>query len=491
MAKGDGVHAALFAARQLAASERSPELIRELSRLAARSANLAADELNADDRAAVTVASAYYDLGRLLELDDEFFEAWEESTDPASLDGDKSRPRLRSRVVRNRLRAMQKALPVFHAANRSLEVGRYGDALALYRKFFQAYQGAEVEQNMGVAHLLSALDEMACASRQDLSRTFPAMAEGFISLPARVEGPRRFLGWKVASGPIQGQPISAGMGFDPRRVRSSLKQARMYLERAVRHDTGDVSAHTNLGLAYELLGNHTKAVGAYDDALDLDSVYVPALVGRAVATLVEPRFAESAARRDLEKAVRVAPSDPVPLFDLALLEQRKSRSAAVRSLLERAVSLGLHGRPLKQALEILGDRAPVPPGRTDAVQETFRGLVPGSDLVDWTQAMGKPASVSSVALESYPLDMMEYPGPGARLYVVGGAVEMVELSGGSSQRTAGGRGIGDGRDDLVNAYGRPGRRVDQPHGSVLLWPDRGLGFELQGGRVVAWYLYLP
>jgi tetratricopeptide (TPR) repeat protein len=98
--------------------------------------------------------------------------------------------------------------------------------------------------------------------------------------------------------------------------------------RAVLAKGGTVAyVHNNLGIVHQERGQHEKALAQFREAIRLDSAYAAPRILLGASLLALGRVGE--ARRELERAVRLAPKEPLARLQLAKVEERAGDWTAV------------------------------------------------------------------------------------------------------------------------------------------------------------------
>ena len=104
------------------------------------------------------------------------------------------------------------------------------------------------------------------------------------------------------------------------------------------HNADTAGAHVNIGLMRLLRGKQDEAEAAYVRALELDPLFVPALVNLADLRRIQGREAE--AERLLREACRIAPDSAPAAYGLGMSLMRSGRTADAIEALERAARRG-------------------------------------------------------------------------------------------------------------------------------------------------------
>ncbi|ACU72637.1 TPR repeat-containing protein [Catenulispora acidiphila DSM 44928] len=119
------------------------------------------------------------------------------------------------------------------------------------------------------------------------------------------------------------------LDIDPEFVDARVNRAALLLElgedaaaeqdarAGLAVDPDNAHLHTALGQINALRGDTEQSLAAFSRALDTDPEHVPALAGRAVVRF--DAADHTAARADLDEAIRLQPEDPALLFNRAMV----------------------------------------------------------------------------------------------------------------------------------------------------------------------------
>jgi hypothetical protein len=117
-------------------------------------------ELLADTNGALYAFMAGYDISALFEREDKFLRCWVEQAGIGSYyDDDPQHPAMQKRVefIRTQLQSVITKVELFRAGVLLLQIGKYTDGAAAFRKFSSFYPAREVFNNIGVCYLNLAL----------------------------------------------------------------------------------------------------------------------------------------------------------------------------------------------------------------------------------------------------------------------------------------------------------------------------------------------
>jgi tetratricopeptide (TPR) repeat protein len=328
-------------------------------------------ELQADARGFELTIRAGYDVATVLEaIERGFFTAIDRDDAAAAA--------RRARVLPAELENLATRAEEYHFGARLVALGRLEDGLMLMGHFAEIYQGRELLNDLGVAHLRSASRLLAACDGSLVTR---------YRLPTIVDG--RSL---VERTRLRGAPTRSPCYDDP-RFTSHFDTAVELLDRAAKSDTSYLPARLNLIAAQLLGGSSAAAVDAAQKAIEISPDDVQALAGLAVAFAVfgaELGLADWAdkALEYLDRADELRPT-ALAAWNRAAIETRLGRESAAAASWRRAIELEPHGPWADIARERLGLGLPAsvprppptaippplplgaPPGRIEAREVTI------------------------------------------------------------------------------------------------------------------------
>lgn len=399
-------------------------------------------ELQADARGFELTIRAGYDVATVLDaVSRGFFAAIERDDATAAA--------RRARVLPAELENLAARVEEYHFGTRLVALGRLEDGLLLMEHLAEVYQGRELLNDLGVAHLRSASRLLAACDGSLVTRhRLPTIVDGR-SLVERT----RLRGTSTRS-PCYGDP----------RFATHFETAIELLERAAKSDTTYLPARLNLIAAQLLGGSSAAAFTAAQAAHEISPEDLHALVGLGVA------FAEFGAELGLvdwaDKALgyldRADELQPTALsaWNRAAIEARRGRESAAAASWRRALELEPNGPWADIARERLGVEPPGLPG-------------PPATAIPPPLPLGAaPADIEArdVTIGTFRAQLLRRGD--VRALAIRGAIEMIESP---APR-------GWGRPELEVRMGSPRMIETTAAGRLLHWP--GLMAEEIDGTLV-------
>jgi len=122
-------------------------------------------------------------------------------------------------------------------------------------------------------------------------------------------------------------PLQASFEEGVRALKAGKLDAAETALQAVLAKGGDVAyVHNNLGIVHQERGQHEKAIAQFREAIRLDRAYAAPRILLGASLLALGRVSE--ARTQLERAVTLAPREPLARLQLARVEERAGRWTA-------------------------------------------------------------------------------------------------------------------------------------------------------------------
>ncbi len=298
--------------------------------IAKESDSVRAKELKADQYGALYASQAGYDIRSVIDADVNFFRVWGEATTPAILAGlplGRSHPAVSERgaAVEAALARVSNELTIFKKGVDAYTQGSWALAKTSFERFLATYQSREAFNNLGLVYYQLAAEERMLFTPEPASFTVSITVDpttrGVNTLP---KADRSF---------SMGTSFTADAGGAKRRFERYAQAALDYFKEAIARDPSYYEARNNLACLYQLKENPSLAVGELDKALDAarnasadgatmaryrNNRGVALLsLGDRLETDLSPR-----ARRDFLEAVKLAPTYPEPLYNLARLAEK-------------------------------------------------------------------------------------------------------------------------------------------------------------------------
>lgn len=465
------------------------ELRDEVRKIAARTDDVLAKELAADEHGVVYSAQAGFDPSAVLAEDGRvnFFAEWVAALDPTRLSGAAAdpthpSPAQRAETVRVRLKAVLAEVEIFDWGVLFYEAGDFEHAGAAFRNFLTTFPSREVYHNLGACEHQLALHYFREWKSADSNANPAAPDKGAMPfrLPLVVDPTTRASQLMLKRGGAGGQ--------DPEALfREHLGSAIESYRTALAQDPDYTPTTLNLASALVLSGESDEAVALLNRAGKKSAPSAEQLDVLAVAYYYTDRSAK--AHDALSEARTLDPRSAPVLFNLA-------RLTALEGHAEQAAQLW------KQYLELDGSSAWAAVARQNA------GLAPASSAP--TTLHGPAESVAGGRVGAYDDEMPKTWGaPQARPVALGkdacqisvypnqletasckqGKVMLIAVREGAQAKTARGVGLGTARSTVESAYGAPSDVLDLTSGKVLVYEEAGIAFRVVDDKVASWVVF--
>jgi tetratricopeptide (TPR) repeat protein len=229
------------------------QAFQDIKELAKNPDMLLAKELQADQYGIIYATLAGYDSDEVVSKDKNFFIEWAEKETPSGklTDNVRSLSEKRAKVVTMRLEEVASRIVLFDMGVISYHIGRFDDALILFKRFASYFPGREVYTNIGTIYLQMAYKKFRTARSPE---SFPFALSFGIDKKTRAE------------------KIDIARGFTEARYQEYnvlLRIAAENLKKAIEYDPFYHEAKNNLGCAYIIENKYYDAVSILEDALKL------------------------------------------------------------------------------------------------------------------------------------------------------------------------------------------------------------------------------
>ncbi|MFW6180616.1 MAG: tetratricopeptide repeat protein, partial [Spirochaetota bacterium] len=234
-----------------------------------------------------------------------------------------------------------------------------------------------------------------------------------------------------------------------------------------------------------------KAIAVLKDAVKLDPGHAVALNNMGVAFF----YAENPgkARELLDEAARLDPAYPDPLYNLGLVHRETGGDDDAVRYWAAYLEHDPHGAWADRARAALGqggEPAGGEPTGAGPVGDVFESLL-GLEVGLWEDEV--PGDWEIRQRRSYPLGEYSYVVTRYRNGVMTVSYDEEILLAAAGQgfegTSAAGIAPGSSGEELLDAYGSPGRRLVSTGGESWIYPGRGITFLLGDGVVRSWVLY--
>jgi predicted Zn-dependent protease len=416
-------------------------------------------EIEADHYGVLYTSLAGYDVSAAFSILDRVITSDKAKTHPPK--------EIRQQKLRERLEGIISKLEVFEAGVIFYNIGKYEYAEKAFLNFLSVYPSREVYNNLAATFHQEAL------THYTPERDIPTKKTIQIDVESRAER------------------IKA-VARDLRRpeviFEEALNEAIKTYKRAIEQDPDYVTSYSNLGCAYDDLGEFDFAAVWLRKAIKVQDDYKEAYNNLGVAYIHLEEFEEAVT--SLRKAGQLDASYADAYFNLAMAYEALGESEETVSenlTLFLKHNLDERSELVKMAIGKLGlesqaggadGHLPAAPPRRRILRRTLE------------KDLGRAArSVDIIPAER--ISAYIYPDKGAKL-ITRGALGVViciiadsELAGPTSE----GIRVGDTKEQLIAAYGEP-QKIAEIGGLLhCLFPDKGLLVSLRDEGVNSWILW--
>lgn len=323
-------------------------------------------ELLADKNGALYAVIAGYDISVLFGRENQFLRFWVEQTGIGSYyDDDPQHPAMQKRVefIHTQLQSVINKVELFRAGVLLLQMGKYTDAAAAFRKFANFYPAREVFNNLGVCYLNSALRYLRLKFSGDYFRFRLSTVIDYHTSAENIY--------------LRGD----GDYLKDKDISDCIEKALFYFREAAYRDRHDRACRLNLSAALILKKDYTAALAQCDLLLGKNPQDIDALNNKAIALYY---YDKEIYRRTpikavslLEKAHRLKSNNFEVLYNLAALTRELKQPSESNTLWEKYLTLPDIPRDnyYTYICKELGMKEPPPPtrpARLPAIPEEIR-----------------------------------------------------------------------------------------------------------------------
>jgi tetratricopeptide (TPR) repeat protein len=285
-------------------------------------------ELLADTNGALYAVMAGYDISALFGRENKFLRCWVEQAGIGSYyDDDPQHPAMQKRVefIRTQLQSVINKVELFRAGVLFLQMGKYTDGAAAFRKFSGFYPAREVFNNIGVCYLNLALRYLRLKFSDDYFRFRLSTVIDYHTSAEKLS--------------FRGE----GDYLKDRDISNCIDQAIFYFREAAYRDRHDRTCRLNLSAALILKKDYAAALAQCDFLLDKNPGDIEALNNKAIALYYYDkeiyRRAPLKAVSLLEKTHRLRSNNFEVLYNLAALAWEMKQPDKAKFLWEKYLNL--------------------------------------------------------------------------------------------------------------------------------------------------------
>lgn len=288
-----------------------------------------AKELQADSYGIIYMAIAGYNPRTI--VDGNFFKEWVTQINSvvAYEDPHHPGPEIRSEFLKSQLSTVVKVMDYFTFGVYLYQLGRYSDAILFLDSFSEHFPGREVFNNLGLCHY--------------------QLAMRFL-LSCNSELPLRFKLSTIIDTETHASKIKGKYRSDCLRNRifvQHINNAIGYLNLSLNKDPTYLPARINLSSALIMAGKYSSAIGAADEALEIDPGNPDALNNKAIALylfgLTNNIDMADTAISILKEISSSNPDFPSLIYNIATIQSERGRRVSAHKTWKAFLSIETRG----------------------------------------------------------------------------------------------------------------------------------------------------
>ena len=404
-------------------------------------------ELQADSYGMISMASAGYDPGAIIDNDNiNFFEDWIAQTkrNITYEDSQHPDPKVRAEFLRLRLDDVVKLLDCFTFGVTLYQIGRYEDAILLFDTFREQFPGREVFSNLGLSYYQIAIKALSFCDA-DLPYRFKLST---------------FIDPETYAVKLRG--FGESDCFKDKVFLRYIKRALEYLKLAVDKDHTYLPARINMSSALIMAGEYSRAISVTEEVLRIDRENAEALNNNAVALylygLSNNIDTVDKAIEIMRKVVGLNHNFGNPVYNIATICSERGRDASARDTWKAFLKIESTGDFANAARRNLG----IELKETDVTsslsspEPPFR---PGEEIKGELEKMLEKMKVRKFSIGGSTIEI--YEENDLRILARDFIVEVIEEVYDKGVRT----------EEFKTEYGKPLRVVNKYGGAVLIYDD--------------------
>ena len=458
-------------------SDRSNEtlaVIKEVRRITQQADQVLSKELRADELAVVYVAIAGFDVNKLVDSAQVFFESWSKALHPGRLAGvtlPKSHPSIKQRAIAIQARIEQviNQIDYFNLGLWFQYAGQTQIANDAFDQFRRYFPSREVHHNLAVTHHALALSYSS--DEKDVSiNTLPFHLELTVEANTHAD--------EISRNALDSQTLKS----------FHLDKAIHFYRLAIEQDPQYLPAYINLGAAYLLKEKPYQAVATLKEGLALNQQDSRLLNNLGVAFYYVEN--PSKAEHYLLQAQLRDQHQESALFNLGNLKAKKGKYSLAEQFWRKYIASNSNARYasyLKSHFDLPVVNTSNNLDQLQTQREWVKGLTVGM-YEDEMPSTWKILERKQVALNKIDYQVLRNE-QGVTAVLEEDEVVLIFVGQKGLDATEKGIEIGAHRNLVTTLYGSPATYVRSQFGGSLHYPNQGISFQLEQGRVVSWLLY--
>lgn len=453
-----------------------PAVLAEIADIIGETDKVAKKELRADEKGIIITSMAGYDVRAIVNKDgsDNFFKKWEDLISVNRLSNAKTSNRLhptskqRSVNILTQLQNIAENSQLFRLGLIFYQSGNFPLAIDAFNEFLHQYPGREVYHNLAASHHQLALSYKQQAYFQTNELPF--------KLSIALDPITRAYG-----------SIFRGIEQQAQSFKKNIEAAINYYKEAVEQDPRYILAYTNLASAYVQNGQPFKAVALLQDAIHVapSSAVVHNILGAAYYQTGNVNKAIGF----LNRSARLDTGYADPLFNLGKIAHIKNKALQAKSYWLSYLKLDPDSNwavVLRKNYHI-GKAIRTPRGLAKQHYEKIFGLQVGNYRDEIPESWG-PSTVKMFPLRENPHQVAQFNN-GVTTIAEGDEIRLMVAEETYKGKSNLGLQIGSARSAVISTYGVPSLQIKTSQGTTLLYPEKGITFQLRDQQVVSWLVY--
>ena len=405
-------------------------------------------ELQADSYGMISMASAGYDPGAIIDNDNiNFFEDWIAQTKRNITYEDSQHPdtKVRAEFLRLRLDDVVKLLDCFTFGVTLYQIGRYEDAILLFDTFREQFPGREVFSNLGLSYYQIAIKALSFCDA-DLPYRFKLST---------------FIDPETYAVKLRG--FGESDCFKDKVFLRYIKRALEYLKLAVDKDHTYLPARINMSSALIMAGEYSRAISVTEEVLRIDRENAEALNNNAVALYLyglsnNIEGASDNAIEIMRKVVGLNHNFGNPVYNIATIYSEEGKDASASDTWKAFLKIESTGDFANVARRNLGIEL-----KENDVAASLTGpeppFKPGEEIKGELEKMLGKMKVREFSIGGSTIEI--YEGNDLRILARDFIVEVIEKVYDKGVRT----------EEFKTEYGKPLRVMNKYGGAILIYDD--------------------
>jgi len=404
-------------------------------------------ELQADSYGMISMASAGYDPGAIIDNDNiNFFEDWIAQTkrNITYEDSQHPDPKVRAEFLRLRLDDVVKLLDCFTFGVTLYQIGRYEDAILLFDTFREQFPGREVFSNLGLSYYQIAIKALSFCDA-DLPYRFKLST---------------FIDPETYAVKLRG--FGESDCFKDKVFLRYIKRALEYLKLAVDKDHTYLPARINMSSALIMAGEYSRAISVTEEVLRIDRENAEALNNNAVALylygLSNNIDTVDKAIEIMRKVVGLNHNFGNPVYNIATIYSEEGRDASASDTWKAFLKIESTGDFANVARRNLGIEL-----KENDVAASLTGpeppFKPGEEIKGELEKMLGKMKVREFSIGGSTIEI--YEENDLRILARDFIVEVIEKVYDKGVRT----------EEFKTEYGKPLRVMNKYGGAILIYDD--------------------